>query len=182
MNAARSEIIAMIRDGQTNSAIARDLQCDRKRVREIRQALAVPNPPRYTLTLEQKWAALIRAADGGHLTWAGERASGSHTPVLRYREQSYSPASIAFRIHHGREAQGYVFAECGLTHCVAPAHVDDEITRAQTREQLRYLTGGQARKPACVHGHDLAIHGRYERDGRAYCHACKLARNTVAAA
>ena len=179
MNATRDQIVKLIRQGKTNTAIARQLHCDRHRVGNIRHELGIANLPRQPLTLDEKWAGNTRPVDGGHLEWTGERGSASGTPVMRYREQSYSPAAIAYRIQHGREPKGYAYAECGLKHCVAPAHVDDETTRIQTREQLRYLTGGRARKPVCNHGHDQAVHGRYETDGRAYCEECKrLKRHT----
>lgn len=173
-NATREEIEDAIREGLSNTAIARRLRCDRHRVGDIRRELGIPNLPAQPMSLRQKWAANTRPAAGGHVEWLGERQSTSGTPVLRYREKSYSPAGIAFEIRHGRPAVGYAFAECGMKHCIAPGHVDDETTRAQTREQLRYLTGGGVRKTHCVHGHDQTVHGRYESDGVAYCHACKL--------
>ncbi|NUK12679.1 hypothetical protein HRW18_32860 [Streptomyces lunaelactis] len=179
MNATREQIVALLNQGMTNTAIARQLHCDKHRVGDIRRALGIPNPPKQPLTLDEKWATFTRPVDGGHLEWLGERGSASSTPVMRYRGKSHSPAGIAFRIQHGREAMGQVFAECGFKHCVAPAHVDDETTRIRTREQLRYLTGGRERKPVCVHGHNQATYGRYERDGRAYCEECKrLQRHT----
>lgn len=180
MNATRGEIIAMIRDGHTDSRVARELRCDRTRVRGIRRSLGVPVPPRQPLTIEQKWAALTRPAKGGHLEWVGERQRDTGTPLFRYKGRSVSPAAIAFRIRHGRDAQGYAYAECGLRHCVAPDHVDDEAARARTREALRALTGKPLRPQKCVHGHDQGEHGRFGPNGVAYCEACKRARKRVA--
>ncbi|GGT43596.1 helix-turn-helix domain-containing protein [Streptomyces purpureus] len=173
MNATRAQIVLLLNEGLNNQAIARQLRCDKHRVAAIRREEGIPNVQRQPLTVEEKWAARTRPVDGGHLEWTGERGKSAGTPVMRYSGQSYSPAAIAFRIQHGRAPQGYAFAECGFRHCVAPEHVDDETTRMQTREQLRYLTGGRARKPQCVHGHDQSEHGRYESDGTAYCEACK---------
>lgn len=179
MNATREQIVTLLNEGLTNTAIVRQLHVYKARVIRIRRELNIPNPTRHLPSLEEKWAANTRPVDGGHLEWLGERGKSAGTPVMRYREKSYSPAGIAFRIQHGREPTGYAYAECGYKHCVAPAHVDDETTRIQTREQLRYLTGGRVRKPNCVHGHDQAVHGRYETDGRAYCEECKrLKRHT----
>lgn len=177
-NATREQIIAALHEGKSTGAIARELRADRGRVRAIRAELGIPAYVQIPqpLTLEQKWQANTRHVDGGHLEWTGERQSTSGTPVLRYWPKSYSPAAIAFRIKYGRDAQGYAYAECGVKHCVAPDHVEDEAGRARTREQLRYLTGGQERPERCVHGHDQAEHGRYEADGRAYCEACKRER------
>jgi hypothetical protein len=175
-NATRADIIAMLSDGHSNSRIARDLGCDRGRVRRIRAELDLPAyvPAERTRTLEEKWAQHTRPLDGGHLEWTGEHNAVAGTPVLRYRGESYSPAAIAFRIRHGRDADGYTMADCGLKQCIAPDHVEDEPGRRRNREQLRYLMGGRERKPFCPHGHEQAVHGRYEPDGTAYCEACKV--------
>ncbi|MGW7359432.1 hypothetical protein ACWGI0_23060 [Streptomyces sp. NPDC054802] len=182
MNATREQIVALLRENLSNSEISRRLRCDRHRVGEIRREVGIPNLPAQPLTLEQKWATLVRPREGGHLEWTGERQSTSGTPVMRYREKSYSPAAIAFGMQHDREPVGKVFAECDdFPHCVAPSHVDDETGRKQVREQLRYLTGRGERKPTCGHGHDQAVHGRYERDGRSYCGVCKSEQRAGAA-
>lgn len=173
MNATREQIAALLKQGKDNATIVRTLRVDKRRVARIRRELGLPNVPRQPLTLEEKWAANTRPVDGGHLEWTGERQQVSGTPVMRYREKSYPAAAIAFRVQHGRDPDGYARADCGFQHCVAPAHVDDTAARQRTREQLRFLTGGGVRPATCVHGHDQAVHGRYETDGRAYCEACK---------
>ncbi|MEU0808748.1 hypothetical protein [Streptomyces sp. NPDC005970] len=175
-NATREQITELLHKGLSNTAIGRQLHCDRHRVGDIRRELGLANLPCQPLTLEEKWAANTRPVEGGHVEWTGERESTSGTPVMRYGGKSYSPAAIAFRQRTGRHPVGQVFAECGFKHCIAPDHVDDEPGRIRTREQLRYLTGGRKRKPYCPHGHDQAEHGRYEADGRAYCAACKRDR------
>ncbi|ONK09286.1 hypothetical protein [Streptomyces sp. MP131-18] len=173
-----TEIIGLLRQGHSNTEIARRLRCDRHAVGDIRRAASIP---RQRLSLEEKWRARVREINGGHMEWLGERQSTSGTPIMRYREKPYTAAQIAFRIAHGREPQGYVVAGCGRKHCVAPEHVEDLTTRARVREQLRYLTGGGQRPPVCRHGHDQARWGRYEPDGTAYCHACKLDAKRTAA-
>lgn len=173
MIATRQEIVALIQQGKSNSAIARELHCDKARAARIRTELGLPNAARQPLTLEEKWAARTRPLDGGHLEWLGEHVGRSGTPVMRYREASYTATGIAFRIRTGRDPVGYAIAECDRHHCVAPAHVEDDPGRQQAREQLRYLTGGQQRHERCAHGHDQTKHGRYSPTGTAYCGACK---------
>ncbi|MFD8687815.1 hypothetical protein [Streptomyces sp. NPDC059651] len=174
MNATDAEITTLLRQGNlSNSGIARILRVDKHRVGRIRRDLSLPNVLPQPLTLEQKWASKTRPVEGGHLAWTGERGSASRTPVLRYKDECHTAAALAFRRRTGRAPEGYAFAECGFNHCVAPAHVDDEPGRQRTREQLRYLAGGQKRPAECVHGHDQAEHGKYESDGRAYCGQCK---------
>ncbi|MFE2712304.1 hypothetical protein ACFXKI_10005 [Streptomyces mirabilis] len=170
-NATREQIITALREGKPTGAISRDLRADRRRIRSIRDELGIPVHPnvQQPLTLMEKWEARTRSADGGHLEWTGERGTSSGTPVMRYKGESYSPAAIAFRVEHDRGPKGQVFAECGFKHCIAPGHVNDEPGRIAAREQLRRTE----RKPYCLYGHDQAEHGRYEKDGTAYCEACK---------
>lgn len=172
-NATREQIIAALREGKSNGTISRELKADRGRIRRIRNELGIPVHVhiQQPLTLEQKWEARTLPVDGGHLEWTGERGSSSGTPVMRYKEESYSPAAIAFRIENGRAPKGQVFAECGMKHCIAPGHVNDEPGRIAARARQRRVE----RKPFCLHGHDQAEHGRYEADGTAYCEACKVA-------
>ncbi|MGW2937640.1 hypothetical protein ACWDA7_38845 [Streptomyces sp. NPDC001156] len=174
-NATRADIVAMLRDGHSNTRISTELRCDKARVRRIRAELGLPAfvQTERTRTLEEKWALFVKPVEGGHAEWTGTRGTASGTPLLSYKDKLYSAAAIAFQIKHGREPQGYVKAECDFKHCVAPDCVDDEAGRQRTREQLRYLMGGQERPAHCVHGHDQGEHGRYEPSGTAYCEACK---------
>jgi hypothetical protein len=171
-NATRADIIALLRDGHSNNRIVRELRCDKQRVIRIRAELDLPAyvPAEQTRTLEEKWATHTRPVDGGHVEWAGERASAARTPVMRYKEESYSPAAVAFHIKHGRDAEGYAIADCGMRHCVAPDHVNDEPGRLQARRELRTTD----RASHCPYGHDQAEHGKFETDGRAYCGLCKI--------
>lgn len=181
-----AEIRALLAD-QSTDAIARQLRVDRAAVRRIRVAVGIPYiRPEQARTLEEKWATHTKTVDGGHLEWTGEHAT-TGTPVVSYKEKHYSAAAVAFRIKHGRDPDGYAIADCGLKHCVAPDHVEDEAGRRRNREQLRYVLGGRERKPYCVHGHDQAVHGRYTPDGTAYCGTCtdeqkRAARRAEAAA
>lgn len=173
----RAEIEPLLRDGMSNQAIARQLHCDVKSVARLRAELGMPRITTLKYpSLAEAFRANTRPVDGGHLEWTGERQRVSGTPILRYREQTYTAARLAFRLKNGRDPEGYAYAECGLDQCVAPEHVDDTKARMRTREQLRYLTGGGERPAQCVHGHDQAEHGRYEPDGTAYCKACRRER------
>ncbi|MFE1925836.1 hypothetical protein ACFW91_25095 [Streptomyces asoensis] len=167
-----AEIRRLLNAGLSASAVARQLSADRAAVRRIRREAGLPVAPVQPLSLEEKWAVHTRPVDGGHLEWTGERVGTSRSPVMRYREKSYSPTAIAFRQRTGRDPVGQVKAECEHHQCVAPAHVEDEPGRIRLREQLRHLTGMGPRKPECRRGHDQAEHGRYQSDGVAYCHAC----------
>lgn len=175
-NATNADITAMLRDGHSNSRIARELHVDKQRVRRIRAELDLPAfvPVEQTRTIEEKWALFARAADGGHVEWTGERQSTSGTPTMRYKEEFHSPAAVAFRIKHGRDAVGYAMADCGRKHCVAPDHVNDEAGRQQARREVRAERGLGDIPATCCRGHDQAEHGRLDTDGSAYCEACKV--------
>lgn len=180
-NATRSQIAHALRTGASDSAIARDLRADRHRVSAIRKSNGYPALPQQPLTLEEKWRRNTRPTAGGHLEWLGERQTTSGSPVMRYREQPYSPAAVAFRIQNGREPIGYAIADCGMHHCVAPAHVEDEPMRTATREALRLINGTRTRSTTCIHGHDQAEHARYGPGGVRYCGRCKAAQKRAEA-
>ena len=158
-----------------NKAIAAQLGMDPRTVRTIREAAGIPYvpQPRGYATAEDKWAALVRPVDGGHLEWTGERVGAAGTPVMRFRERSMSPAGIAFRKRTGRDPVGQVRPECDYPHCVAPACVQDEPGRKALRLTLRRIKGMPDPPPQCTAGHDQATHGRLDEDGRHYCEACK---------
>lgn len=180
MNATDAEITALLRQGNiSNEVIVRTLRVDKHRVARIRRDLGLPAYRPQPLTLEQKWRSKTRPVEGCHLAWTGELGSASRTPILRYKNEFHTAAAIAFRLRTGRDPEGYAYSECGYFHCVEPTHVDDEPGRRHTREQLRYLSGGQKRPAECVHGHDQAEHGKYESDGRAYCGKCKAVQRAA---
>jgi hypothetical protein len=177
-NASRADIIAMLRDGHSNKRIAADLRVDRIRVRRIREELGLPQFVRTaeTRSIEDKWRLYARPVDGGHVEWTGERSTNSNLPLVSYKDRHRSAAAVAFRIRTGRDPEGYTLAECGLKHCVAPDHVEDEPGRRRSREQLRYLQGGSALPERCTNGHEQSEHGRVATDGRSYCDTCKRTR------
>lgn len=157
-----------------DSAIAVMLGVDRAAVRRIRKETGIAYVSASYTTPQEKWQALVRPVDGGHMEWTGERAKASGTPVMRFKDASYSPAAIAFEIQHGREPEGYVRADCDFKHCVAPSHVNDEAGRHQARLEARERSGLGGLPAKCVYGHDMAEHGKLEPDGRAYCGMCKV--------
>jgi hypothetical protein len=178
-NAPRSDIIAMLRDGHSNKRIATELRVDKTRVRRIRIELGLPQFVRTeeTRSIEDKWRLYAEPLDGGHMQWTGERSTNSNLPLVSFKERHYSAAAIAFRIRTGRDPEGYALADCGLTHCVAPAHVEDAPGRRRNREQLRYLQGRGPLPERCKAGHEQSVHGRLATDGRSYCDTCKRTRD-----
>lgn len=179
-NATRADIIAMLRDGHSNSRIMRELRVDKARVRRIRDELGLPAfvPAEQTRTIEDKWRLFARLVDGGHMEWTGERVGPAGSPTMRYKDSSYSPAAIAFEMRHGRPPQGYAIADCGRKRCIAPDHVDDEAGRLAKRQEIRRANGLDERPDSRPCGHDQSVHGRLQGDGRPYCAACKRERKS----
>jgi hypothetical protein len=177
-NASRADIITLLKEGHSNNRIAAQLHVDKHRVRRIRQELGLPayTPIEQTRTIEEKWKLYARPVDDGHIEWTGERVGPAGSPVMRYKDNSYSPAAIAFEIRHGRPPQGYAIADCGHTRCIAPDHVDDEAGRLAKRQELRRTNGLGDPGDTCPYGHDRSVHGRLQSDGRPYCEACKRQR------
>lgn len=174
-NATRADIIALLQEGHSNSRIVRELHVDKQRVRRIRKELGLPTfvPVEQTRTIEEKWALFTKPVDGGHLEWTGTRGTASGTPVLSYKEQLYTAATIAFTINTGRDPQGYALPNCGMKHCVAPGHINDEAGRQQARRQVRAERGLGDLPANCCRGHNQSEHGLLEPDGTAYCGLCK---------
>ena len=168
-----AEIRALLSQ-HSSEAIARQLGVDRVAVRRIRAETGIECAPAGFATPQEKWQAHARSVDGGHLEWTGERAKRSGTPVMRFKEESYSPAALAFEMRHGRPAEGHAKAECGMRHCIAPDHVADEVERRRIRLEARERSGLGDLPAKCVYGHDMAVHGKLEIDGRAYCGRCKV--------
>ncbi|MET7475106.1 hypothetical protein ABZT17_12200 [Streptomyces sp. NPDC005648] len=174
-----AQIRRLLRKGLSNTAIATKLGVDRAAVRRIRKETGIPSPERQPLSLEEKWKQRTRPMEGGHLEWTGERVNASRTPVMRYKEATYTAAAIAFRQRTGRDPVGQAKAECGVHQCVAPDHVEDEPGRTRLREQLRILLGKGERPSSCRRGHDQGEHGRLSPDGVAYCQLCHVLGRTA---
>lgn len=174
----RADIAALLRDGLTDRAIARQLGCDRGTVARARERLSIgpaaqPRPAnRSQLTLEEKWRTLTRPADGGHLEWTG-RIAANGTPVFKHHEKDHSAFRVAFTVRTGREPVGYAKPACDRPLCVEPSHVDDTATRNRDRAALAAITGRWHRQEThCRRGHAYAEHGRHLPDGSRYCNAC----------
>lgn len=173
-----AEIRALLHAGHGNTEIHRRTGADVSAVRRIRALLGVPAPVRTVPSLEEKWRKATKPVPGGHLEWTGSRVGESRTPVLFHQDTTHTAARVSFRLRTGRDPVGPVRSECGVLHCVAPEHVEDEPGRARLREQLRNVLGLGPRPDKCRRGHDQATHGRLAPDSTAYCEACHADRRT----
>ncbi|MFF1834153.1 helix-turn-helix domain-containing protein [Streptomyces sp. NPDC058231] len=128
-----AEIAAEL-DGAEVSNLARELGVGPERVRRVRVKEGVPVYPRGRHGSGESWAeafaARTLAVDGGHLDWTGS-VSEHGTPLLRVRREAETAYRYAFRIHHGREAEGKSGPVCGFPRCVAGAHLEDRVLRVE---------------------------------------------------
>lgn len=181
IHATREQILAALQQGHPTGRIARELRCDKGRVRRIRDEEGLPVYVRGSEepTIEDRWRKHAVPTADGHMDWTGERHP-SGRPLISHQYRHRSAAAVAFKIRTGRDPIGQALADCGVKHCIAPDHVEDLPGRRRNREQLRYLQGRQALQETCQNGHDQQEHARINSDGIAYCHPCKRARETQA--
>ncbi|WP_405561889.1 hypothetical protein [Streptomyces sp. NBC_01180] len=184
--ATRDRLAALLRQGASNHAAARELGIDRTTAAAHRRKLGIgpaTPPPRQTpLTVEERWAKYTRPVEGGHVEWTGRRTTSSQTPVMTHQGKAVTARPVAFRMRTGRDPVGYVTAECDYPGCVAPGCVDDEPGRTRTRQQLAAVMGRTSHITECVRGHDTATHRRYLPNGSAYCGTCAAENKLTAQA
>ncbi|MER6534363.1 hypothetical protein ABT215_11230 [Streptomyces sp900105755] len=141
--ADEDQIVALLRAGRTNDAIARQLNTDGKRVARIRAREGLPPAVRRKPTFADKWEANTAPADGGHVRWTGRLRDGV-TPSLVYRDRDYSARRAGFEELHGRLAVGMVRPGCGWDGCVRPEHMEDRPMRDRLAGQVAAIFGEAA--------------------------------------
>ncbi|WP_371799117.1 hypothetical protein OG963_14950 [Streptomyces sp. NBC_01707] len=128
------EIAAALDGTVSNLAVARELGVAPERVRRVRAKEGVPVYPRGRRGSGDSWAeafaARTLAVDDGHLEWSGP-LSEHGTPVLRLGRAAETAYRYAFRVHHGRDAEGKSGPVCGYPRCVAGAHLEDRVLREE---------------------------------------------------
>ncbi|MFF5404566.1 hypothetical protein ACFY8K_17005 [Streptomyces misionensis] len=139
----RADIVALLREGQSDKYIGRTLHTSPMRVARIRAELQLPRYEHTAAPIAEVWAARTRPVDGGHLAWTGFWREGN-CPVIKHSGEEYSARRVAFRMANGREPQGRVKAGCGWALCVRPEHVEDQPMRDQLRTQYTAIFGAAA--------------------------------------
>ncbi|WP_327415471.1 hypothetical protein [Streptomyces sp. NBC_01233] len=90
----------------------------------------LPRPVRQSPCLSWEDAFLARtvAVEDGHVEWTGP-LNEHGTPLLRVGTAGETAYRYAFRVHHGREAEGQARPRCGYPRCVAGGHLEDRVIR-----------------------------------------------------
>lgn len=175
-HAKHDDMARLIGEDLTDLAIARRLHVDRRAVARVRKILGAPVKTNSTSMYDKLDRFSSEPDAAGHVTWSG-RTGASGTPTIRHLGKERPAAAIAFERRTGREPVGTCRADCDVPHCVADAHVMDDLERRNVRQQLRALEG-LAPTPwdACPEGHDWDTHGRLEPDLTPYCKGCNTLR------
>lgn len=132
----RADIAERLHQGVPQIRIARELHVDPALVRRTREALGRPAPVRGRApahaTVEDAFHAHTEAHDGGHLLWNGYFEGG--LPMLFHGAHRIPAPRLAFRLHHGREAEGRITRGCEVPGCVAgPCLLDRPMRAARQR-------------------------------------------------
>lgn len=171
------DMVALINQGLKDYAVAQQLGVTRRSVSRVRDILGVKARTNST-TRQDKVARFSTVPDaGGHVHWTGRR-SKSNRPVIRQLGVEEPATHVPFEAKYGRPPVGIVKAECGVTDCLTPEHLGDELTRRRNRMMERLLSGMAPVPwdvcPAGVHGWDE--HGRFEPNLSPYCKGCNTER------
>jgi hypothetical protein len=109
------------------------LGCKRSFVAHVRRELrlpAMPLPP-----MDGKVPPEVRLmlgsvlTSGGHRHWYGRRTRDG-VPLI---DAHTTAQRLAFRLEHGREAEGNVRVNCRKKHCVEGSHLSDRRMREEAR-------------------------------------------------
>lgn len=120
----------------SNRSVARRLGVSDRRVDEVRKRIGLPTYVRGRRSPYRSWEEAFtqqsEPVEGGHRRWTGTRERAG-TPVVRHRASIQTAYRVAFRLHYGREPEGYVTQSCGIPGCVAGGHQLDRIMREAQR-------------------------------------------------
>ncbi|MGW1939003.1 hypothetical protein [Streptomyces goshikiensis] len=141
----RTDVAEMLRDGLTDTQIARHAHVAHQTVAAARSALGLPKckpGQKRQASLEQALRDRSREVEGGHWEWTGPRSNG--LAVVRFDGRRYTACRAAFIVRHQRAPIGEVHPGCGRRDCVAPDHMDDRPARERNRATYAALFGGAA--------------------------------------
>lgn len=139
----RADVAELLRAGNSNRTIARQLHVDAKDVAAAREVLSLPKAKsgsKAAASPEDLFWKRAKPTDDGHMEWTGY-GTNSGTPGLRHGGRFYTAYRLAFRIAAGRDPEGYALPSCGRDHCVKPGHHDDRADREREQRVDALYTG-----------------------------------------
>lgn len=176
------QMVTLLRQDLTDSAVASQLHVDRRAVARVRGLIGLPVKTNATTPGDKLDRYSTEPDADGHQLWTGRR-SVSGAPTIRQQGKEFPAAAVAFERRTGRQPVGTCRASCADTdgnplYCVAPAHVQDDLERRRDRMTERAMIGLAPAPwtdcPKC--GADWDTHGRVEPDLSAYCKSCVTER------
>ncbi|MFD5031670.1 hypothetical protein ACFWM0_14830 [Streptomyces sp. NPDC058405] len=129
----RTDIAALLREGLSDRAVARQTRAASTTVARHRAALGIPKtlPGHFTDSTPQSlFHARTEPVNGGHMRWTGWTTNHG-TPAVQWDGRHLTAYRIAFVIRWGRAPEGPVRPGCDMPGCVAPDHVEDQQQRNQ---------------------------------------------------
>ncbi|MGW8679579.1 hypothetical protein ACWGNN_00670 [Streptomyces sp. NPDC055817] len=130
----RAAITELLHAGYSDKAIERQLHVSRRRARDLRAELGLPQhkpgPTPSGSPAEVFWRRAQPTADG-HLLWPAY--STERGAWIRHGGQRHSVHRVAFGLANNREPVGHVETGCDQPGCVHPSHVEDQVMRDQYR-------------------------------------------------
>lgn len=122
----RARIEQLLRDGGSDQGIARETGVSTRQIRNLRDVLDLPHFPRgkrMSPSLEHLFRQRAVPTSDGHMLWpTPNRAIGRGG-------RNHSVNRVAFSIGRVREPEGIVGPGCGVSGCVHPKHVEDQLDR-----------------------------------------------------
>ncbi|MFE3853396.1 WhiB family transcriptional regulator [Streptomyces griseorubiginosus] len=124
--------IEMLKAGATYQQISDEVGISQPTIFAIRVKVGLPAPDnRGGQPARSKAEALALNTEpygDGHARWTGTIAGRSFQ--LNAEGQQLNARRVAFEQHHGRPPEGRVSTDCGVTSCIAGAHLTDDTLRA----------------------------------------------------
>jgi hypothetical protein len=126
-----AEVARRLRRGDSNLAIARELNVDYSVPRGMRERMGLSAFRRGAHPAAASWEQAVSdgilATECGHAHWTGPDDHG--TPVVRWRGRHTTAARAVFEQHYGRPAVGKVRQTCEYPQCVKGEHLADRAMR-----------------------------------------------------
>jgi hypothetical protein len=120
----------------SNLSVAQTLGVSTRQVAAVRKALGLATYRRGRrvpeATIEEAIARRVRPIDSGHAEWTGN-VQANRSPMLFWRGMGQTAYRAVFRLHYGREPDGNISHTCDRERCVAAAHLEDRVLRAERR-------------------------------------------------
>lgn len=130
------------------------------------------------IVLDRFWAQVVTGDPDGCWEWTGpcnEKGYGKFTIGGRAESggKQIKAHRFAYEIRQGPVPEGLELDHlCRNRSCVNAAHLEP-VTRRENQRRGQSVSGRNARKTHCKHGHEFTRENtRWRKDGSRYCRTC----------